>query len=1306
MGVKDLWQLLEPVGRRINIEALTNKQLAVDASIWLHQFIKAMRNEKGEVLQNAHLLGFFRRICRLLFHKIRPVFVFDGATPVLKRRTAIARRRRREQQTAQLRKTAEKLLMNQLKKHALRTQRAAQEATANQVPEKGANSTANVGPSEAAAPSVLDKTVPVSSAAAQDDGDYEPEDFEDAEEEEEDEEDGDEQEELLLPEETEGLDPAVLSSLPQSMQLEALQRLRERMTLLNREKFQQQAVNPAGFSILQMQEYLRASRFRRQIDNLKDEMNAAAMASNGGVAAKKIASEVDRQYILADEGDTSLPPPPISTDEQGDGEKVEVELPAGVSLEELLQKSTSDRSMESSESEEWQDVGPPLHLPSTAGTREDAGQGSAGNNNKVGWKERMKQRQKYWSLSHGFKFGRKLADWSKSDDQEEMRVVREAAGLEEEEADLQEAIRRSLHDRAIGQAVESSSDSESWLQWEAAPPPRNNDEAGPSCSAQSQEAGPSHQEAGPSHQETGPSHQEAGPSRQEAGSSHQEAGPSRQEAGPLPQSSSLLPAQEVQRTPYSPRPGWEGDSSIYASKAFSKLAEETRSVLFTAAKGIGKSVLSAGITMARSGPSPSPIYSTVDNDQELGKKSLLPQPDHANDVQDGSTPPSTVAAETHVGLPAGMLQAGRTEDPKLVDGPPHGTTSPTRNKTSNRLVLHIPAPEGKEGNPGTPVGLVMQHLAAGTASGDPQGAGAAEEGSVKGLDRLELGTSKDASRDTDAIPVDAREPPQVLGLEGDASKGMPKGAMQEEEEEEQEQAVDTVSNLQQEVLKEVMEAAIAGGISEEDLVAALHQEDDWDFLDREPAPASQSLPSHADLAQSVDDGGDAAGPNLERLPPQSQPSATFDFDAELEMLEVEQQALEAEARRQQVAGESPTNEMYGECQELLQMFGIPYIIAPMEAEAQCAWLDAQGLVHGVVTDDNDVFLFGAKHVYRNIFSDRKYVEEYRFSDMETELGLDQVGLIQLALLLGSDYTEGIHGIGIVNAVEVVHAFPGEKGLEAFRDWVVSPDQQLLALARGQATAEVEDETAALKEFKRKHAGVRKNWDVPEGFPQAAIMRAYLDPRVDDNKQSFTYGRPDIELLRTFCWEKFGWPRDKSEQLLLPVLKAYDDRHTQTTMTQFLSFSQRFAKFKSARLQKAVKGVSGRANEDLHYMDLSSPDKPAREQGSQRGEEKKKSAADASDEDVLPSNKRKRKAVSRGGQAGKKTNRRKGLKDLRSTSAEKDAESEPALVLMETYKSPALEATEQRVRTKRTVRKRRKVVSYEEPSSHSGEDPDF
>jgi len=76
------------------------------------------------------------------------------------------------------------------------------------------------------------------------------------------------------------------------------------------------------------------------------------------------------------------------------------------------------------------------------------------------------------------------------------------------------------------------------------------------------------------------------------------------------------------------------------------------------------------------------------------------------------------------------------------------------------------------------------------------------------------------------------------------------------------------------------------------------------------------------------------------------------------------QRLQKEHRKQAGISDTPTGAMYGECQELLQMFGLPYIIAPMEAEAQCAWLDQHGLVDGVVTDDNDVFLFGGQHIYR------------------------------------------------------------------------------------------------------------------------------------------------------------------------------------------------------------------------------------------------------------------------------------------------------------------------------------------------------
>ena len=101
------------------IEAMGGKRVAVDASIWLVQFIKAMRDERGDMLPNAHIMGFFRRICRLLYHRISPIFVFDGATPALKRRTTAARRRLRENQQGQVRRTAEKLLLNAMKASVL-----------------------------------------------------------------------------------------------------------------------------------------------------------------------------------------------------------------------------------------------------------------------------------------------------------------------------------------------------------------------------------------------------------------------------------------------------------------------------------------------------------------------------------------------------------------------------------------------------------------------------------------------------------------------------------------------------------------------------------------------------------------------------------------------------------------------------------------------------------------------------------------------------------------------------------------------------------------------------------------------------------------------------------------------------------------------------------------------------------------------------------------------------------------------------------------------------------------------------------
>lgn len=123
MGVKDLWQLLGPIGRRVSVETLEGKTLAIDASIWITQFVKAMRDEDGKMVKNAHILGTLRRILKLLYHRIRPVFVFDGATPLLKIRTVQARRKAQEKQEMSKRVAAQHLFQTRLKQ-LLSNQRA------------------------------------------------------------------------------------------------------------------------------------------------------------------------------------------------------------------------------------------------------------------------------------------------------------------------------------------------------------------------------------------------------------------------------------------------------------------------------------------------------------------------------------------------------------------------------------------------------------------------------------------------------------------------------------------------------------------------------------------------------------------------------------------------------------------------------------------------------------------------------------------------------------------------------------------------------------------------------------------------------------------------------------------------------------------------------------------------------------------------------------------------------------------------------------------------------------------------------
>ncbi|KAI9640270.1 DNA repair protein rad2 [Ciborinia camelliae] len=59
MGVTGLWTIVQPCARPTPLPALNRKRLAVDASIWIYQFLKAVRDKEGNALRNTNDVRFF-----------------------------------------------------------------------------------------------------------------------------------------------------------------------------------------------------------------------------------------------------------------------------------------------------------------------------------------------------------------------------------------------------------------------------------------------------------------------------------------------------------------------------------------------------------------------------------------------------------------------------------------------------------------------------------------------------------------------------------------------------------------------------------------------------------------------------------------------------------------------------------------------------------------------------------------------------------------------------------------------------------------------------------------------------------------------------------------------------------------------------------------------------------------------------------------------------------------------------------------------------------------------------------------------
>ncbi|KAL2057652.1 hypothetical protein ABVK25_002036 [Lepraria finkii] len=192
-----------------------------------------------------------------------------------------------------------------------------------------------------------------------------------------------------------------------------------------------------------------------------------------------------------------------------------------------------------------------------------------------------------------------------------------------------------------------------------------------------------------------------------------------------------------------------------------------------------------------------------------------------------------------------------------------------------------------------------------------------------------------------------------------------------------------------------------------------------------------------------------------------------------------------------------TREHNDECKRLLTLMGVPYIVAPTEAEAQCAVLARASKVYAAASEDMDTLCFDSPILLRHLtFSEQKKepIQEFHLDRVLAGLVMDRKQFIDLCILLGCDYVDPIPKIGPSTAVNLIR----EHGsLEKVVEFIQNDP---------------------------KH-----KYTLPDDWPYKEARELFFDPEVrsaDHPDCDFKWNAPDVEGLVKFLVIEKGFSEDR------------------------------------------------------------------------------------------------------------------------------------------------------------------------------------
>ncbi|MGC8610826.1 MAG: flap endonuclease-1 [Thermoplasmata archaeon] len=143
-----------------------------------------------------------------------------------------------------------------------------------------------------------------------------------------------------------------------------------------------------------------------------------------------------------------------------------------------------------------------------------------------------------------------------------------------------------------------------------------------------------------------------------------------------------------------------------------------------------------------------------------------------------------------------------------------------------------------------------------------------------------------------------------------------------------------------------------------------------------------------------------------------------------------------------------TKEMVEDSKKLLDLMGVPWVQAPSEGEAQAAYMAIKGDVYASASQDYDSLLFGTPRLVRNltITGKRKIPRKNVYKEIKPELivleevlknlGITREQLIDIGILIGTDFNEGVKNIGPKKALKYIKEYGNIENLMKEKDIVI------------------------------------------------------------------------------------------------------------------------------------------------------------------------------------------------------------------------------------------------------------------------------